>query len=184
MKGLSTVKITRLYDYQTWPTPLFEKFTKRAKVCGLLFLDCAFRAMTGWAGKPRSHGKHSLQPTWCRLPLSAYPHSHQCKVWVCEAASDPLLTCLIWWTWKTTAKRAAGESFTQTVAHTSHSQTKGSLNCPHIILPKQGHPITWKKISVLVILHYNDYEILISESTSVGPRRQNTAFYQLKLIQI
>ena len=37
-------------DYQTWQTHLFEKFTRRAKVCGLFFLDCAFRTLIGGAG--------------------------------------------------------------------------------------------------------------------------------------
>ena len=34
------------YDYQVWRT-FFEKFTRCAKVCGLL--DCAFRVLIGWA---------------------------------------------------------------------------------------------------------------------------------------
>ena len=38
----SRVKITRLYDYQTWQTHLFEKFTRCAKVCGLFFLTVLF----------------------------------------------------------------------------------------------------------------------------------------------
>ena len=34
---------------------ILEKFTRFAKVRGLLFpLDCAFRVLTGWAGKLRS----------------------------------------------------------------------------------------------------------------------------------
>ena len=52
-KGLfqySIVKITRLYDYQTWRTHLLDEFIRCAKVCGL-FLDCAFRMLIGWAGK-------------------------------------------------------------------------------------------------------------------------------------
>ena len=32
------------------------KFTRCAKVHGLFFLDCAFRALIGWAGKLRSRG--------------------------------------------------------------------------------------------------------------------------------
>ena len=40
----STVKITRLYDYQTW---LCEKFTRGAKACGAFFLDW----LIGWADK-------------------------------------------------------------------------------------------------------------------------------------
>ena len=35
----SVVKITKFYDYQTWLTHLFDKFTRCAKVCGLLSLD-------------------------------------------------------------------------------------------------------------------------------------------------
>ena len=43
VKGLlifSIVKITRFYDYQTWQTLslLTEKFTRCAKVCGLVLL--------------------------------------------------------------------------------------------------------------------------------------------------
>ena len=34
-----------------------EKLTRCAKVCGLLFLDCAFWMLIGWAGKLRSYGK-------------------------------------------------------------------------------------------------------------------------------
>ena len=45
----SIVKITRLYDYQTWPTHLFVKFTRCAKVCGLFFSWFAFRVLIGWA---------------------------------------------------------------------------------------------------------------------------------------
>ena len=33
-----------------------EKCTRCAKVCGLLFLDCAFGMLIGWARKSRSHG--------------------------------------------------------------------------------------------------------------------------------
>ena len=33
----SIVRITRLYDHQTWPTHFFEKFTRCAKECGLFF---------------------------------------------------------------------------------------------------------------------------------------------------
>ena len=34
----------------------FEKFTRCAKVCGLFFLDCAFRMLIGWADKLWSRG--------------------------------------------------------------------------------------------------------------------------------
>ena len=37
----SVVKITRLYDYQTWQT-FFEKLTRCAKVCGLFILIVLF----------------------------------------------------------------------------------------------------------------------------------------------
>ena len=47
------VRITKLYDYQTWRT-LFEKFARCAKVYGLFFLDCAFRMLIGWADELRS----------------------------------------------------------------------------------------------------------------------------------
>ena len=44
-------------DYKTWPAHfVFEKFMRCAKVYGLLFLDCAFRVLIGWAGKLQSHG--------------------------------------------------------------------------------------------------------------------------------
>ena len=33
-----------------------EKFTRCAKVCGLLLLDCAFGMLIGWARKSRLHG--------------------------------------------------------------------------------------------------------------------------------
>ena len=36
----------------------FEKSTRCAKVCGLYFLDCAFRTLIGWAGKLQSHGEN------------------------------------------------------------------------------------------------------------------------------
>ena len=56
MFAYSIVKITRFYDYQTWLTHFFEKCTRCAKVCGLFFLDFAFRTLIGWADKLRSHG--------------------------------------------------------------------------------------------------------------------------------
>ena len=38
-----SIKITKLYDYQTWQTNFCEKFIRCAKVCGLFFLhDFAF----------------------------------------------------------------------------------------------------------------------------------------------
>ena len=37
-----------------------EKFTRCAKVCGLLFLDCAYRMLIGWAGKLQSRGYCSI----------------------------------------------------------------------------------------------------------------------------
>ena len=37
----------------------FEEFTTCAKVCGLLFLDCASRVLIGSANKLRSHGRNS-----------------------------------------------------------------------------------------------------------------------------
>ena len=43
---------------------LFEKFTRRAKVCGLSFLDCPFRMLTGWVGKLRSRGLFSPTFFW------------------------------------------------------------------------------------------------------------------------
>ena len=52
----STVKITRLYDYQTWQT-LFERFTRCAKVCGLFFFLFFFFSCllcfsdAGWLGR-------------------------------------------------------------------------------------------------------------------------------------
>ena len=52
----SLVKITRLYDYQTWQTHFFEKFTRYAKVCVFFCLDCAFRMLIGSADKLRSRG--------------------------------------------------------------------------------------------------------------------------------
>ena len=45
----SIVKITRLYDYQTWQT-LFEKFTRCAKVCGLYFSSFCFSG-ADWLGR-------------------------------------------------------------------------------------------------------------------------------------
>ena len=32
-----------------------------AKVCGLLFLDCAFQMLIGWAGKVRSRGCYARE---------------------------------------------------------------------------------------------------------------------------
>ena len=52
----STVKMTRLYDYKTWPTHLFKKLTRCAKACGLFFLDFAFRVLIGWEAKLQSRG--------------------------------------------------------------------------------------------------------------------------------
>ena len=43
----SIVKTTWFYDYLR---------TRGTKVCGLFFLDCAFRVLIGWAGKFRSRG--------------------------------------------------------------------------------------------------------------------------------
>ena len=45
----SIVKITRLYDYQTWQT-FSEKFTRCAKVCGLFLLLFCFRD-ADWLGR-------------------------------------------------------------------------------------------------------------------------------------
>ena len=39
-----------------------EKSTRCAKVCGLFFLDCAFRMLIGWAGKLRSRGNKQKSP--------------------------------------------------------------------------------------------------------------------------
>ena len=46
--------ITRFSDFQTWPTHLFEKFTR----CSRVFPDCAFRVLIGWcwlAGQTNSN---------------------------------------------------------------------------------------------------------------------------------
>ena len=43
----SIVKITRLSNIED---TFLEKFTRRAKVCGLFYLDCASRVLIGWAG--------------------------------------------------------------------------------------------------------------------------------------
>ena len=56
----SILKITRLYDYQTWRTRLSEKLARCAKVYGLLFLDCAFWVLIGWADKLRSRGMETI----------------------------------------------------------------------------------------------------------------------------
>ena len=60
----SVVKITRLYDYQTWQT-FFEKFKRCAKVCGLFILDCAFWLLIGWASNtPITCLVWSVTDTW------------------------------------------------------------------------------------------------------------------------
>ena len=46
----SVVKITRLYDSQTWQTHLLRNS---------FFLDCAFQALIGWTGKLQSHGMNN-----------------------------------------------------------------------------------------------------------------------------
>ena len=51
----------KILDYQTWPTHLFAKFTKCAKVYGLSFLDFTFRMLIGWAGKLRSRGRLMIE---------------------------------------------------------------------------------------------------------------------------
>ena len=38
-----------------------HSLTRCAKVCGLHFLDCAFRALIGWAGELRSRGYYILE---------------------------------------------------------------------------------------------------------------------------
>ena len=45
------VKITRLHDYQTWPTHISLEIHEVRVAFGPFFLDCAFRALIGWAGK-------------------------------------------------------------------------------------------------------------------------------------
>ena len=49
----------------------FEKFTRCAKVCGLYFLDCAFWALIGWAGKLWSHGWCTVN-LWCSDMLTSW----------------------------------------------------------------------------------------------------------------
>ena len=163
--------------------PCLRNSRSAQRFVGFFFLIVLFgRWLAGQANPDRMANTHYNPPGVDSLCLLIHIHTNV----KCEFVKRPVIH--LWLVWfdglEKRLQREQQENILQTVAHTSHSQTKGSLNCPHIILPKQGHPITWKKISVLVILHYNDYEILISESTSVGPRRQNTAFYQLKLIQI
>ena len=73
----SVVKITRLYDYQTWQTRFWRNSRGAQRLMGLFFLDCAFRMLIDWAGKLRSHVwlllcvTHSLMDkgTWETLNL-------------------------------------------------------------------------------------------------------------------
>ena len=53
-----TVKITRLYDYQTWWTH-FLRNSRGAQRQVDFFLDCAFRMLIGWAGKFQSRGSNT-----------------------------------------------------------------------------------------------------------------------------
>ena len=70
-KSLFYSQITRFYaDYQTWPTHLFQKFTRCVKVYGLLFLDCAFRVLIGWADKLWSYGSQSQSSKSSHKPVS------------------------------------------------------------------------------------------------------------------
>ena len=43
----SIYKTTRIFDYQTWPTHLFEKFKRYAKVRGLFFFFF-LSVLIGW----------------------------------------------------------------------------------------------------------------------------------------
>ena len=47
----SLVKITRMYDCQTWPTRGAQRHVG-------FFLDCALRMLIGWADKLRSRGRY------------------------------------------------------------------------------------------------------------------------------
>ena len=71
----SIVKITRFYYYQTLLINLFEKFARCTKLCGLFFLDCAFRVLIGYAGKLRSHGfinSKAHSPVFTTMELCPY----------------------------------------------------------------------------------------------------------------
>ena len=52
----SIVKITRLYDYQTWRTHLIN--VRGAQRYVGFFLDCAFRMLIGWEDELPSRGSY------------------------------------------------------------------------------------------------------------------------------
>ena len=56
----SIVKVTRLYDYQTWPTHFLRNSRGAQRYVGF-FLNCAFRTLIGWANKLRSRGSYRRQ---------------------------------------------------------------------------------------------------------------------------
>ena len=71
------VMTTRFSDYKTWQTT-FEKFTRCAMLCGLFFLDCAFRTLIGWTDKLRSSDRKQWQAsvthTWLMSNLPRILH--------------------------------------------------------------------------------------------------------------
>ena len=51
----SIVRMTRLYDYQTWHRHILGENDEVCKGLWAFFLDCAFQSLIGWAGKLPSH---------------------------------------------------------------------------------------------------------------------------------
>ena len=73
----STVKITRLHDYQTWQTH-FSRNSRGAQRFVGFFLDCVFRMLIGWAGELGPHGMEDTKiqlrnaEFWFRLYVSLF----------------------------------------------------------------------------------------------------------------
>ena len=86
----SIVKISRFYDYQTWPTHLFEIFTRCAKVCGLFFLNVLFECWL--AGQTNSnHVVDIVSKIWKHAhPGSFWTEAEALGFWCCELQSAKL----------------------------------------------------------------------------------------------
>ena len=84
----SIVRITRLYDHQTWPTHFFEKFTRCAKECGLFFFLVALSGC--WLAGQSLTMVSSMQTQWCHVCVFFFycPEMHTAIVHV-------FLTCTV-----------------------------------------------------------------------------------------
>ena len=75
----SIVKITRLYDYQTWQTHFWRNSRGAQRFVGF-FLDCAFRMLIGWTGEHRSRATLVIIETALLSPYEVHESSLTCDL--------------------------------------------------------------------------------------------------------